>query len=706
MAQGGVWVATPQGLRYMDGSTESVLLAPEDGLEYANQAQVFSLPNGLVSVSSLGHIARKEGAGPFRIINRSYVGAERKLVPRLGCLAQSILVLPFEGSLAFFDLRSEKSVLTLLQVGALRLESHPITALLVQADTLYVAMGQRVFRRTMDWDSLARDRSLADPSTWSEQLLSHSDTIRSIALKGDSLVFRTHEGTFEFDSQGRETSTCVEEGCVVRIQGEVREDSLFYANGQSLVRWILKESDQRIWFVGTSQAWLQQNGTVQEISAWDGFSLGLVNTLASLPNGGVLAWAQNQYSRYQGPNFGPVHTVNPTDYLDDWNQDFAQPLKSVAVGSDGSVAFGTWGAGMLHWSDGDTPQLLNWYHPKSEGCLTGFAGGNYTLMRGVVAAPGGGFLFSYVMPEGSYGLGYLSAKGAMTCYPHVGSKSYAGPLVVRESLDSSGWDLFVAYGGSLDVNVEGGVDWFHLPLTGLGTPHSPQLRQTMVSEVGYPRDLALQFQGERLWVMGASNLGYWDPGQEKIQAVPYLKGYSGGELSALAVDVQEGVWLGTMGKGAYRLIPVGLSFDSLAALQFLPRQGLLSTRVYDIAIDSRHGEVWFALDNGVSRLRYAAVRDASSYMTAGAPPVKVFPNPFRPREHSQVFIDHVNEKATVYILDAFGQKLRQFQGSDFVGGRVVWDGTNTQGKRVAPGVYHYWIVAGGKTTRGKILVEH
>ena len=86
--------------------------------------------------------------------------------------------------------------------------------------------------------------------------------------------------------------------------------------------------------------------------------------------------------------------------------------------------------------------------------------------------------------------------------------------------------------------------------------------------------------------------------------------------------------------------------------------------------------------------------------------MRAYPNPFRPGRHAECVLDFVSSDATVYLMDGAGNKIRTYSGDDLRGGRVVWDGNSRSGNRVAPGVYHYWVVAKGKTARGKILVEY
>lgn len=707
LASGKLWIATPAGVRSMDANGNSELYSSEDGLQAANQQSVFALPDGgVVSLSAGGLIARKTAQGNFQVVNRSFAEAGRTILAGRGAIAWPILVLPFNGSLAFYDLNQNRSLISLVQIGGLRLEAAPVTASVVRDDTLWVALGGSLFRRTMVWDSLANDRFLADPSTWNEITRADApDTILGMAFRGDSLMLSAHEGTLYYDAQGKETSACLNSGCVVKTGGTERKEAALYRNGASLVKWVWQDSQGRYWFVGAEQAWIDDGG-LREISAWSGFPLSVVHTLAPDPAGGVVAWSHGQITRYRSGQWETPYTVSDPVFVDGITNAKGLYVKSMAVGFDSTLAIGSWGTGLLRLDAQHPMSLLDWYTPPRKGCLTGYDGSTYTLVRGIAATPdSSGFLFTYVMPNGTYGLGFLGYDGTTSCQTGIGSSSNAGLLAIQPNADGLSWSVFVGWGASLATDLEGGIDHYLMepPAKNQGSIVA-QLQQSLPSHVGYPRDMELASDGT-LWVAGASSLGFWQAGDTAVHAVTYLQSYNGGELTALEVDVQNNIWLGTRGKGAYRLSMLNQSPDSLTAVQILPKDGLLSSQIYDIAIDARQGVVWFGLDVGLSAYRYSQVRDASKFMTAGAPAVKVYPNPFRPRDHAAAYFENVREDAIIYLLDAGGNRIRTFQGNALKGGRLAWDGTNSQGKRVAPGLYHYWIVAGGKTARGKLVVE-
>jgi hypothetical protein len=97
--------------------------------------------------------------------------------------------------------------------------------------------------------------------------------------------------------------------------------------------------------------------------------------------------------------------------------------------------------------------------------------------------------------------------------------------------------------------------------------------------------------------------------------------------------------------------------------------------------------------------------------TAAMPEVETYayPNPFSPAASRFIRIRYDNGDggaASIRILDYEMQLVRSIDAGDFGPGEreVTWDGIDRNGLRVANGAYFYTVEAGGRTSRGKILV--
>jgi uncharacterized repeat protein (TIGR01451 family) len=86
-------------------------------------------------------------------------------------------------------------------------------------------------------------------------------------------------------------------------------------------------------------------------------------------------------------------------------------------------------------------------------------------------------------------------------------------------------------------------------------------------------------------------------------------------------------------------------------------------------------------------------------------PVRVYPNPFVPAKavRGTVKFEGLSVGATLSIYTARGLKV--WAVGPVSGSLVEWDGRNESGKVVTSGMYVWVVEGGGKTTRGKLVVE-
>ncbi|GBU23648.1 hypothetical protein R83H12_00264 [Fibrobacteria bacterium R8-3-H12] len=438
------------------------------------------------------------------------------------------------------------------------------------------------------------------------------------------------------------------------------------------------------------------------------FPLENVRIISVLPGTGALAWGNSNFSffsRMQNEWWGEAFRANTKFGYDQEHW----PAKSLVMHPSGNFAVGFWGAGLLTY-DASYPKanLTGWFHPanpatNSNSCPTSYrddgSDDNWTIVHGVSAVPDfSGFLFSF-FSGGSYGLGFVDVNNNQKaeCFkPPEASSTAASSIITRKS-EAGDWEIYVAWKSSM-YSKDGGVDFYKT------NPYkfSPVWQNGWTLPFGSPIDFAFDSKGI-LWAVSNSKVFYL--AQNEWKEPSYIKGFEGGIISALETDAQNGLWIGTEGNGAYLLSKVNNSPDSLIAKHFRIKNGLLNEMVYDIAIDTVKGKVYFAHDLGLSVYSTAIVRNISNYMQSDAPKPIAYPNPFRPKQHNAVTIDYISEKSTVYIFDSSGKRVRFFNTNELRGGAAVWDGKSESGKLVAPGLYHYMVKDGKKTAKGKIMVE-
>jgi flagellar hook assembly protein FlgD len=76
-----------------------------------------------------------------------------------------------------------------------------------------------------------------------------------------------------------------------------------------------------------------------------------------------------------------------------------------------------------------------------------------------------------------------------------------------------------------------------------------------------------------------------------------------------------------------------------------------------------------------------------------------YPNPFNPSTTIQFDVPEEAGRVpriAIQIFNILGQKVKTIERGNYDAGRyrIVWDGTNEGGRRVASGVYFYRILAG------------
>ena len=151
---------------------------------------------------------------------------------------------------------------------------------------------------------------------------------------------------------------------------------------------------------------------------------------------------------------------------------------------------------------------------------------------------------------------------------------------------------------------------------------------------------------------------------------------SGESVTAIAVDADNQKWVGTSNQGVFLINEDGaetiLNFNT-------DNSPLLSNTINSIAVNQKTGEVFFGTTNGI--ISY------SSGITTHSKPfsdVYAYPNPVRPDFNDKVTITGLTNNANVKITDLNGNLI--FQGRA-VGNQIVWNCRNSNGNRVATGIY-------------------
>ncbi|MGB0861719.1 MAG: two-component regulator propeller domain-containing protein [Saprospiraceae bacterium] len=147
-------------------------------------------------------------------------------------------------------------------------------------------------------------------------------------------------------------------------------------------------------------------------------------------------------------------------------------------------------------------------------------------------------------------------------------------------------------------------------------------------------------------------------------------------VTTIAIDGANRKWFGT-NNGIFVQSPDGES----TVFRFTEENSPLpSNNIIDIAINGNNGEVFIATEAGLVSYRSDAVDGEDVH----APEVYAYPNPVRPNYEGPIAVKGLVENANVKITDISGSLIFE---TTALGGQVIWDGRDYNGRKAASGVY-------------------
>lgn len=696
-------MATDGGMRFRTPDMDVVYTAA-NGLETSNFSAVVVTENGGVyAVSQYGLIANLNGAnGVWRILNRSYVGGNMKVVPGEVVEKDSVIVLAFERSLSFFSLSKESSIITIDRIGDQSLTVSRPNALAIHNDTLYVSMGKYVYSRYVDWKHIENDVSLIDPDSWTQ--VYYGDPVFSMGWGKNGLKTFTKHGTWYTDKNGKETSFFIDDSLVV-LKGKNLDDPLLFKEGKNQIQWVESDGD-KTFLVGANTVAMYKDGMIHDLTQYEPYQLTGIYEISSARMGGVMVASTDGRLAYSdGVVWGTPWTV--IDNVGNNSEAYTNRMKVLSALPNGTFIYHVWGMGFFiyrNWS----PEVIKAINSSEETCLDQIVP-HYTVSSGTAVAPDSQGFFVALGTFEKYGLAYISEDGELSCANGVGSMQSTGPLLARPIDGSDDWHIYVGARDGLAAGSLGVLDVFTVspPRKNGGRLVIKDMRSYTGLNGASIVDMTMDDKTNTLWLASVSGLGYWAEGQDSVMQPYSTKGLLSAEFTSIDVDGHSNVWLGTTTQGAFRLSKTGVSNDSLVSKHYVMKDGLLSNAVSDLAVDSKTGRIWFAHENGISLYQRNDLRDASDFMTDQAKiDVLVYPNPFRINYHNVVTFQGVAEDAVISIYNRGGTLVKSLYDQNVYGGMAEWDGRDKNGVYVAPGVYYYVIRNSRKTKKGKLIIMH
>lgn len=168
-------------------------------------------------------------------------------------------------------------------------------------------------------------------------------------------------------------------------------------------------------------------------------------------------------------------------------------------------------------------------------------------------------------------------------------------------------------------------------------------------------------------------------------------------ITAIAIDGANRKWIGTQTSGVYLL-----SDDGTEEIFHFTKENspLFSNNIYDIKINNKTGEVFFATEKGLISYKSTATEAQDDFSN-----VFVYPNPVREDYHGVIAIRGLVKDTDVRITDISGNLVSQTKS---LGGQAIWDGKDLNGNRVQTGVYMVFNASpeGELKKAAKILFIH
>ncbi|NQW29309.1 MAG: hypothetical protein HQ472_02205 [Ignavibacteria bacterium] len=187
------------------------------------------------------------------------------------------------------------------------------------------------------------------------------------------------------------------------------------------------------------------------------------------------------------------------------------------------------------------------------------------------------------------------------------------------------------------------------------------------------------------------------PSQLSNTTVPYVRRISllsSAVVNDIYVDALNYKWVATS-TGVFVL-----NEDGTQVLLSLSKSNapLLDDNIRCIAVDDKTGLAYFGTSYGCTVARSSSIKPVADYN------IEIHPQPFSPQLDNEVIINGLAADSDIRIMTTGGFLVTAFQTK---GKQTTWDGTDTLGRTVPPGVYliHATSATSGQSTIAKLMVR-
>ncbi|RPI67651.1 MAG: hypothetical protein EHM43_07055 [Ignavibacteriae bacterium] len=435
------------------------------------------------------------------------------------------------------------------------------------------------------------------------------------------------------------------------------------------------------------------------IEVWDGSKITAITINSPISNQFARLAIDTKGALWVATDVDPPRTGQGLSVSDNgrWRNINAQTstqLKSnacyrVSAISDGSVMIGTWGAGAYQatWN-GDDIELQHFTTTNS--AFKGItADSNFVLASDAARDRNGNIwvineqaatnLFVRITPDDA-------TSGFSNC---VDSRNN---LFRTIAVDGAGnkWAGSTSGTGLVAYNDRGTSDRADDICNAVRTSNS-QLPDNVISALRIDKTGGL-------WIGTAKGVAVMSgPTSVSNTTIPFVRritSLTSVVVNDIYVDALNYKWIATT-SGVYVLNEDGTSVLSVITKDNSP---LLDDNIRSVVVDDRTGIAYFGTSSGCSSAQTSSIQPTESF------DLSFRPQPFRVDADDEVIIDGLAADADVKIMTAGGIMVTAFQAR---GRQAAWNGRDTQGNKVPPGVYIVQTSSAASSTSavGKLVVK-
>lgn len=678
-----VWCATEGGLLAFDsvsGTFES--RTNTEGLAYNDMTAMVGDGSGALWLGfSNGLLQRFEPETGQWTVFDDFKGHP---VSRL-CLQGDSLFVGMDIGLSLFLVSRREVKETYRRLGSSFSVEVPVRDVLIHEGRIWAAVDRGIAHAAL------RDENLLDPASWTDVTLSSPmNEISCLALWNGGLAAGCWAGVYLRNGDGWDLLSNGYPN--VRLNRLANQDgSLLAATAAGCYRWnglqwelatvgtgaclSLAADGRGLWIGTTDGLWLQREPSEPPVHHLPNCPSGNRFLDLAVDGEGDL-WCASDFfsgrgfSRFDGREWRNFDRGNHPEIG-------SNDVGRVAIDLQNRKWFGTWGNGVV-LLEGDSS--YSQFRPPEYLSGSTASNINYAAVSDIAVEPSGTLWI----------LNWNSIKGL--------------PLVAVTS--DSVWTYYPSPGGIRSLNRIA-VDsenrkWIGtdndgvLILDDAGTPADPaddpeiqSITETDGLESNTITALAVDHDGT-VWIGTDDGLYYYSFG-----SLRQINLYYQDAVTALMVDGVNNVWVGThIGVGYF-------SASTYASFHFTDANSpLVSDQITSLACSEKTGTVYIGTDKGLSVIETPFSRPASEMNT-----LSLYPNPFVPGKHGSLTVDGLAKNVSVCLYTLNGFLVRRFPFSNATGRTLLWDGTNDRGEEVAGGIY--LVIAkteDGRQAAGKVAV--